>query len=190
MLLYKWSWRYRSERKSLCRKVINAKYERGEVKLLPFDTSSWNKSWIWRDICRPLDPALASTDPFVSNLQVQLDDGKILEFWSDKWVSNLCLKELFLRTFVLVVNKTEKVAEFGNWEGTIWRWVVLLCRALFVRNWRLMRRSTKPWEGSSRMFSPPTASNGLNRHLKVTQFYSLAKAELLCKTYLETKIKR
>ncbi|KAL4360722.1 hypothetical protein GQ457_04G018500 [Hibiscus cannabinus] len=146
-LLYKWLWRYSSERDSLWRRVINEKYEKGVKKLLPTNISG-KKSLIWKEVIRPLDPSVASTDPFVSNLFLQVGDGKFLDFWEDNWVRNNCLKNLFPRIFSLSAKKSGKIVEFGVWEKGVWKWIVPLRRPLFdweVDVWSSFLRTLDNW---------------------------------------------
>ncbi|KAK8558791.1 hypothetical protein V6N12_042087 [Hibiscus sabdariffa] len=78
-----------------------------------------------------LESLAPNNDPFLSNIKLQVGDCKLLDFWSDKWIENACLKELFPRISALATNKIGKVANFGHCEETVRRWDVSLRRPLF-----------------------------------------------------------
>ncbi|KAE8711952.1 hypothetical protein F3Y22_tig00110267pilonHSYRG00019 [Hibiscus syriacus] len=109
-LLYKWLWRYGSERDHLWRKVIKEEYENGNDCILPLNTNARNKSWIWRDIVKPLSPSLADSDPFALNIRV--GGGRLLEFWSNKWVE--------FDEFVPEDWEVQLRRPVFDWEAVIW----------------------------------------------------------------------
>ncbi|KAK9000990.1 hypothetical protein V6N11_082784 [Hibiscus sabdariffa] len=113
------------------RKILNAKYKKGADKFLPANIKSHSMSWIWKDITKPLDPRLITTDPFISNLVFKVGDGSVLEFWEDNWVGMSCLQVLFPRLYTLSTKKRGKITEFGVWSGEKWEWKIPLRIVLF-----------------------------------------------------------
>ena len=66
-------------------------------------------SWAWASI-------LEGRDFFKENMRCQVMNGEEVEFWKDKWIDGVCLKE-FIRN---EQKESQKVAEFIDDEGR-WR---------------------------------------------------------------------
>lgn len=64
------------------------------------------KSQVFSDLER-YRPELV--DFFKSNIGLVIGDGRRTQFWVDKWIGYVCLKEEFPRLFSLSMDKTESV---------------------------------------------------------------------------------
>ena len=68
---------------------------------------------------------------FSDGLEISVGNGCRASFWHDPLVMNTPLKSVCPRMFALAVNKEGKVADFGMWCGSIWKWEVPLRRTVF-----------------------------------------------------------
>ncbi|GMI89291.1 hypothetical protein HRI_002598400 [Hibiscus trionum] len=124
----KWLWRYGSEPNALWRKFVAALYEQDSSSMLPENLKTTNKSWVWRGIIRPLTN---KDSVFSRNIHFSVGNGKRIKFWSETWIGNTPLKELFPRMYALAVNKSGVIAEFGHFEDGIWLWKIEFRRRTF-----------------------------------------------------------
>ncbi|KAL4282105.1 hypothetical protein GQ457_03G003350 [Hibiscus cannabinus] len=74
-LLNKWLWKYGTEPNSLWRRIIAAKYEGESSSLLPVNLNPANKSWIWRNLLKPLSN---SEDLFTQNIRLLVGNGRLV----------------------------------------------------------------------------------------------------------------
>ncbi|KAE8665942.1 hypothetical protein F3Y22_tig00112523pilonHSYRG00172 [Hibiscus syriacus] len=121
-LLNKWIWRYSVENDSLWRKIVVAKYNYDHDAILPKTVKYKSSSWVWRSI---ENPSGSFVSDFLGDLRLVMDNGHNIDFWTEK----ISLKSSFPRIFSLVVNKCEKIKEFGCW-------VLVLNRAVSAEHGR------------------------------------------------------
>ncbi|KAL4291362.1 hypothetical protein GQ457_14G021710 [Hibiscus cannabinus] len=126
-LLNKWIWQYASEKHSLWRKVIDAKYDFDSSALLPLGGNMSKFSWIWKGRSKPLQQPY---DEFIGNLRFNVGNGLAINFWEDFWTELPTLR-VVNRIYAMAVNKHGKLAEFGSLENVVWVWNVELRHSLF-----------------------------------------------------------
>ncbi|KAK2654816.1 hypothetical protein Ddye_014672 [Dipteronia dyeriana] len=68
-------------------------------------------------------------------LCVVMGRGDKARLWTDIALDGMTLKEACLIIFSLACNKSGTVSDFGGWEGSIWKWNILLRRTCF--NWEI-----------------------------------------------------
>lgn len=108
-LLLKWWWRFGTEKESLWRKVICAKYNMDLNSWLPNMETNRFVSNLWRDVllikCRnPL-----AFNKFMENLRLTVGDGNTIKFWTDPWVNGRSLNSLYPRIFNICPIKDETI---------------------------------------------------------------------------------
>ncbi|KAK8996005.1 hypothetical protein V6N11_076255 [Hibiscus sabdariffa] len=115
--------------------IQETKLEIVEAKIAKFIGVHKNRSisWVWRDILNPEAKHSDENDTFIFNISYQVGNGRTLDFWNDKWVNGQCLRNTYHRVYALATRKTEKIADFGTWDDSVWRWEVRLRRPPF--NW-------------------------------------------------------
>lgn len=61
---------------------------------------------------------------YTNNSHIALGDGRRIQFWKDKWVSNLCLMDEFPRLFSLSTDKNGVVKGFFEQRPVVSGWIM------------------------------------------------------------------
>ncbi|GKU93870.1 hypothetical protein SLEP1_g7429 [Rubroshorea leprosula] len=81
-----------------------------------------NMSQIWKDIVSLGSRSKRLSKMLVRGFKWEVGDGSCVDFWSDKWVGDKSLKELYPRLFVLAVRTEGILKDMGVWRGENWVW--------------------------------------------------------------------
>jgi hypothetical protein len=121
-LLCKWKWRCLTDSEAPWFQLLQFRYGslagnllRQEGRVALKKASIW-----WRDIWK-----LGSEEDggwFGSNISIILGDGVDIDFWKDKWMGTLPLRDLFPDLFIKTTKPEGVVAHMGLWEGDVWHW--------------------------------------------------------------------
>ncbi|OMO53991.1 reverse transcriptase [Corchorus capsularis] len=130
-LLTKWIWRFGNEKDSYWRSVVVARHNWPNDCIFPLLETSRKSSLVWKNIASPLESSNRFHDVLVSGFGLLIGNGKRISFWREEWIPGVILKQDYPRIFALVVNKTGKVEEFGNWSRGMWNWNIVLRRSVF-----------------------------------------------------------
>jgi len=65
------------------------------------------------------------------NIQRKLGKGVSIHFWSEKWVSEVSLRDSFGRLFLISNDKNARIKDMGEWRGGRWEWRLSWRRDLF-----------------------------------------------------------
>ncbi|KAL4355431.1 hypothetical protein GQ457_06G037310 [Hibiscus cannabinus] len=93
------------------------------------------QSWIWNGVTRSFEKNDHFGVCLRSKFNVQLGDGKSINFWNDTWACEIPLRIKFPRIFAVCQNKSGVVADFGYKVNGVWSWNIPLRRQLF--DWEL-----------------------------------------------------
>nr|GFA48807.1 RNA-directed DNA polymerase, eukaryota, reverse transcriptase zinc-binding domain protein [Tanacetum cinerariifolium] len=106
-LMFKWVWRFTTQKTSLCKRVIKAMHgDDGKIgKCLKSGQTS-----IWRDIVQEMDAFKKQGTDFYSFMKKKLGNGANTVFCEDAWRENTALKHIYPRLYALELNKNIKVA--------------------------------------------------------------------------------
>ena len=78
---------------------------------------------------RKVDRAIEGiVDNGIRNL---VGDGQNTLFWEDLWVGEQRLKQRFPRLFLMSLQKSSTIADYGFWDGGSWHWSLLWRREFF-----------------------------------------------------------
>ncbi|GKV31443.1 hypothetical protein SLEP1_g40129 [Rubroshorea leprosula] len=123
-MLGKWWYRLGDGVESLWKRVVREKYYGGrrEVDISMIDCLKVSK--IWRDIIRIGGLSLKLRNMLVKGFKWEAGEGNRVGFWSDRWIGDKSLRDLFPRLFALSMKKEGKVSEMGYWEEGRWHWRV------------------------------------------------------------------
>lgn len=69
-----------------------------------------------------LDRSRRPEGHFSACISCKLGDDNLAEFWNDQWIGNAPLSAVFSIIYAGSELKSGKVAEFGEWNGVVWRW--------------------------------------------------------------------
>ncbi|KAL4312348.1 hypothetical protein GQ457_01G050470 [Hibiscus cannabinus] len=133
-LLGKWIWKFANE-KGVWKKVLASKYNYDLNCLIPNSRYRGKQSWIWNGVTRSFEKNDHFGVCLRSKFNVQLGDGKSINFWNDTWACEIPLRIKFPRIFVVCQNKSSVVADFGYKVNGVWSWNIPLRRQLF--DWEL-----------------------------------------------------
>ncbi|GJU09232.1 reverse transcriptase domain, reverse transcriptase zinc-binding domain protein [Tanacetum coccineum] len=86
---------------------------------------------VWSDIVRIGEEIDGMGIEFSSSYVGELDDGRDIRFWLDKWVDNRRLYDRFHRLYHLDQRKEDIVLDKGSWVNDVW-----CCKWEWVRNIR------------------------------------------------------
>ena len=108
-LLAKWGWRYKNEKNSLWKKVIDAIHVSN--RSWDFIPACKSGSSVWRNIVKTLSNSFVEEIPIRSMFKGIVGDGADIAFWIDPWVADLPLKDLAPSLFRLEKSKKCKVQD-------------------------------------------------------------------------------
>ncbi|KAJ0853618.1 putative RNA-directed DNA polymerase [Helianthus annuus] len=110
-LLFKWVWRYRADKDSLWRRVVNACHKNSNRwDVLPVNKNK-NGVGCWKMIVK-VGGSLKANDVFLHTLiRAKLGNGNSVRFWLDVWMGDCALKHRWPNLFRLENNKTCFVSE-------------------------------------------------------------------------------
>ncbi|XP_022032949.1 uncharacterized protein LOC110934063 [Helianthus annuus] len=117
-MLFKWAWRYKTEKGRLWVKVVDSLHSRGSGwSFLPVNKSVGG---VWSNIVAVVNKPLRDGSSIRNFFRGRIGRGDETLFWLDPWLRNIPLKESFPHLFALEVVKTCSVNErlAGNW---LWR---------------------------------------------------------------------
>ncbi|KAE8670566.1 hypothetical protein F3Y22_tig00112124pilonHSYRG00037 [Hibiscus syriacus] len=123
-LLGKWSWRFANDRETMWKKVICCKFNLDPNVLMFNEKLPAYASWIWKSVVSNHFKQDQFGVKFRNLYKVRVGDGGSIKFWYDCWAHDYPLNLVFLRMFVLSVNKYGKLNEFGEFrssDGLVWR---------------------------------------------------------------------
>ncbi|KAK2405146.1 Acyl-CoA N-acyltransferase with RING/FYVE/PHD-type zinc finger domain-containing protein [Trifolium repens] len=63
--------------------------------------------------------------------KMRLGNGKNIHLWTDKWLVDCPLKEIYSRFFSVSAQRCEFVSNMGFWKDNLWHWNLLWRRQLF-----------------------------------------------------------
>jgi hypothetical protein len=63
--------------------------------------------------------------------KMRLGNGKNIHLWTDKWLVDCPLKEIYSRLFSVSAQRCEFVSNMGFWKDNLWHWNLLWRRQLF-----------------------------------------------------------
>ncbi|GKV26427.1 hypothetical protein SLEP1_g35728 [Rubroshorea leprosula] len=121
-LLGKWWFRLGDGLDSLWKRVIWEKYYGGRRERDVTSVEGLNMSQIWKDIVSLGSRSERLSKMLVRGFKWEVGDGSCVDFWSDKWVGDKSLKELYPRLFVLAVRTEGILKDMGVWRGENWVW--------------------------------------------------------------------
>ncbi|GKV43560.1 hypothetical protein SLEP1_g50839 [Rubroshorea leprosula] len=121
-LLGKWWFRLGDGLDSLWKRVIWGKYYGGRRERDVTSVECLNMSRIWKDIVSLGSRSERLSKMLVRGFKWEVGDGSCVDFWSDKWVGDKSLKELYPRLFVLAVRTEGILKDMGVWRGENWVW--------------------------------------------------------------------
>ncbi|GLT36122.1 hypothetical protein SLA2020_105240 [Shorea laevis] len=58
----------------------------------------------------------------VEGFKWEVGEGNWVSFWSEPWVGNKTLRDVYPRLYELSTNKACKISDMGVWEGDKWCW--------------------------------------------------------------------
>jgi hypothetical protein len=122
-LLAKWRWRLLSPGRPLWKEVLVAKYGEHilhQVNWSSYRTPSSASSW-WKNLVA-IDKAVPNLNWFVDAVGRNLGNGYSTLFWTQKWIGDAPLSEVFPRLFSLSIQKDSKVSDLVEVEGDTRRW--------------------------------------------------------------------
>ncbi|GKV50261.1 hypothetical protein SLEP1_g56973 [Rubroshorea leprosula] len=123
-LIGKWWYRLGDGVESLWKRVVREKYYGGKEEVDITAIECLRVSKLWRDIIRIGGLSLKLRNMLVEGFKWEVGEGNRVEFWSNRWVGDKSLRDLFPRLFALSIKKEGKVSEMGTWEEGRWVWRV------------------------------------------------------------------
>ncbi|GLT81429.1 hypothetical protein SLA2020_528180 [Shorea laevis] len=79
-------------------------------------------SRVWKDIVSVGRGSERLVEMLVKGFKWKVGDGRCVDFWSDKWVGDKSLKDLFPRLFALTTVREGRLKDMGFWRGDTWVW--------------------------------------------------------------------
>ena len=107
------------EDKALWNQMLRCKYGVGGVSWVPTAPESSSVSRVWADVLYIGAHCPGLVDHYLSNFKLVVGNGKRVQFWEDKWLNNLCLKEEFPRLYSLSVEKGCTIQQMYQRRGSI-----------------------------------------------------------------------
>ncbi|GLT33516.1 hypothetical protein SLA2020_080980 [Shorea laevis] len=121
-LLGKWRFRFGDGLEGLWKRVIWEKYYGGQKEVDVTSVASLNMSRVWKDIVSVGSGSKSLLEMLVKGFKCKVGDGSCVNFWSDKWVGENPLNNLFPRLFALTTNREGLIKDMGHWSGDSWVW--------------------------------------------------------------------
>ncbi|GKV04538.1 hypothetical protein SLEP1_g16691 [Rubroshorea leprosula] len=121
-LLGKWWFRLGDGLEGLWKRVIWEKYYGGRKEVEVTSFASLNMSQVWKDIVSVGSGFERLLEMLVKGFKWKVGDGSCVIFWSDKWVGEEPLKNLFPRLFTLSANREGLLKDMGLWSNDGWVW--------------------------------------------------------------------
>jgi len=75
----------------------------------------------WRDIKKVTSEG-QNGNWFEEIIEWKLGKGDLINFWNDKWIGEVPLKEKFPRLYANSINKEATIREIGCWNNESWEW--------------------------------------------------------------------
>ena len=75
----------------------------------------------WRDIKKVTSEG-QNGNWFEEIIEWKLGKGDLINFWNDKWIGEVPLKEKFPRLYANSINKEATIREIGCWNNESWKW--------------------------------------------------------------------
>ncbi|XP_058749365.1 uncharacterized protein LOC131622352 [Vicia villosa] len=123
-LLCKWKWRILSERGSVWRDILEARYGDLNIAVIrdsDHKTKRKDSVW-WKYLCAASSHKTNSFDCFAGNIRFGLGQGNIISFWHGIWIGGSPFKSLFPAAFYLSRRQNGLVCEMGSWQCGLWCW--------------------------------------------------------------------
>lgn len=110
-LLLKWWWRFGSEKETLWRQVVCAKYKLDTSTWFPHMEANGNTSITWKDIMQINLKNPLIFNKFKDNIVLAVGNGKQIRFWNDPWTNDNCLRFSFPRIYSICLSRDETLSE-------------------------------------------------------------------------------
>lgn len=81
-----------------------------------------NCSLWWRDVRMLCCSNLNHKAWFLDSVSFKLGKGNNISFWYHNWAGNFMLKNILPNLYEVCDMKDATVADFGWWDGGLWRW--------------------------------------------------------------------
>ncbi|GKV26298.1 hypothetical protein SLEP1_g35629 [Rubroshorea leprosula] len=107
---------------SLWKRVIWGKHYGGRRERDVISAECLNMSRIWKDIVSLDSRSERLSKMLVRGFKWEVGDESCVDFWSDKWVGDKSLKELYLRLFAVAIRTEGSLKDMGVWRGENWVW--------------------------------------------------------------------
>lgn len=123
-LLFKWLWRFFSEKESLWKSVIQCKYKYSnllEITELQIPKSGGP----WRNICASILNNLEAKKLALTGIRKKIENGRSSFFWHDQWVGDSPLKTVFPRLYAISAQQNATIESTGLWNGLKWIWALV-----------------------------------------------------------------
>jgi hypothetical protein len=114
------------------KEVIVSKYGANVVGRLELgdEVKPWYSSLWWKDVCSIGENL--GINWFSQNVSKKMGNGAQTNFWAEKWIGEIPLKDLFPRLFSISRQKEATVAEIWDPGSEDFKWRLLWRRRLFV----------------------------------------------------------
>lgn len=120
-LLSKWWWRFGTKKESLWARSVRAKHGIEESNWLPIRPSNiTNFSHIWSDITSLIGKGSEVPGIISEGFFIRVASGQATTFWTDSWIGEMSLENLFPCLYRLSTQKSAKVCEVFNNSSLSW----------------------------------------------------------------------
>ncbi|XP_052109368.1 uncharacterized protein LOC127741277 [Arachis duranensis] len=120
-LLFKWWWWFLKKDCPLWKKIVCSCNDLKPNVLLSCQLIP-NTKGPWRDICQLQIREQQARDKMVRGLSLELEDGRRIHFWEDKWLPCGVLQDVFPRLFSVSNQVRSIIGDCGFWDGLEWIW--------------------------------------------------------------------
>jgi hypothetical protein len=131
-LLTKWRWKLLDNSQAVWKEVLVSKYGANVVGRLELgdNVKPWYSSLWWKDVCSIGENL--GINWFSQNVSKKVGNGAQTNFWVDRWIGEIPLKDRFPRLFSISRQKEATVAEIWDPGSADFKWRLLWRRRLFV----------------------------------------------------------